>query len=161
MNPDIVKLITDLAPLGTMLTTVAGGIWIVLTYLRSQRDLAATRLFESRRPFLELQLRLYTEAAQVAGKLATAIVGSDDWNKAVFRFWELYWSELAVVEDERVAEAMVKAGEQLGKVADGAPRQVLEVPALELAHALGAGITREWGAHVGARALQISSIQQK
>lgn len=105
-------------------------------------------------------MKLYTETAQVAGKLATAIVGSDDWNKAVFRFWELYWSELAVVEDQRVEMAMVKVSEALGEIARGNPRQVIEIHVLELAHALREGISREWGAHIGARTLQISAPEK-
>ena len=137
--------------------TVVGAVWVLLTYIRSQKDAHIARLFESRKPFLDLQLKLYTETAQVAGKLATANVGSDDWNKAVFRFWELYWSELAVVEDKRVEAGMVKVAGALGAIVKGNPRQVIENPVLELARALRDGIDREWGAHIGARILETSA----
>jgi hypothetical protein len=106
VTPESATLLKDLAPVGTLLlsslTAIGGGVWIVITFMRSQRDLVATRLFESRKPFLEHRLKLYNEAAQVAGKLVTENYGSSEWNKAIYRFWELYWSELSAVEDSKV-----------------------------------------------------------
>jgi hypothetical protein len=111
MSPETVKLIGDLAPALSGLATIVGGIWIVVTYIPGQRELTVTRLFESRKPFLELLLKLYNETAQVAGKLVSSDYGSPDWNKACYRFWELYWSELCVVEDKKVEESMEAVGE--------------------------------------------------
>jgi hypothetical protein len=57
-------LLKDLAPFGTVVVSVVvafgSALWIVFTYVRSQRDLVAARLIESRGPFLELRLKLYT-----------------------------------------------------------------------------------------------------
>jgi hypothetical protein len=131
-----------------------------LDLCQSQKDVYITRLFEARRPFLDLQLKLYTETAQVAAKLAVANLGSDDWQKAVFRFCELYWSELAVVEDKKGEAAMVKVGDTLGKVQEGQPRQILENPVLALARALRDGLSLEWGAHIGTKTLQIAVPQK-
>jgi hypothetical protein len=161
VNPDTLKLITDLTPFGTVLVTVVGAVWIALTYFQSQKDARIARTFESRKPFLEHQLKLYTETAQVAGKLAVAPIGEDDFKKALYRFWELYWSELAVVEDERVELAMEKVGEALAKMENtGAPRSVLEDSVLDLAHALHDGIIDEWGAHMGARMKRIATARK-
>jgi hypothetical protein len=95
---------------------VVGAVWVALTYFQNQKGARLIRMFESRRPFLELQLKLYTETAQVAGKLAVADIGGDEYRKALYRFWELYWSELAVVEEQRVELAMEKIGDALGRM---------------------------------------------
>jgi hypothetical protein len=157
MSAETLKFITDISPFGTALATVVGAVWIALTYFRSQKDVAIARLFESRKPFLELQLKLYIETAQIAGKLAVADIDKEEFKKALYRFWELYWSDLAVVEDKKVEQAMEKVGEALGKMQKGAPREVLEDAVLDLAHALRDGIVTEWGAHVGTKMKQIAA----
>lgn len=152
MNPDTATLLKDLAPDGTLLlsslTAIGGGVWIVVTYMRAQRELVATRLFESRKPFLELRLRLYSEAAQVAGKLVTETYGSSEWIKAIFRFWELYWSELSAVEDANVEAAMVALGKVIGNIATSGAKQPhqgeLEAATYRLAHAVRDGLVPEW-----------------
>jgi hypothetical protein len=63
MSPETLKFITDISPFGTALAAVVGAVWVALTYFRSQQDAAIARLFESRKPFLELQLRLYRNSA--------------------------------------------------------------------------------------------------
>jgi|tagenome__1003787_1003787.scaffolds.fasta_scaffold20773098_2 hypothetical protein len=153
VNPETATLLKDLAPVGTLLlsslTAIGGGVWIVVTYMRTQGDLVATRLFESRKPFLELRLKLYSEAAQVAGKLVTESYGSSEWNKAIFRFWELYWSELSAVEDTNVESAMVGLGKVIGKIATSGAKQPhqdeLETATYRLAHAVRDGLVAEWG----------------
>jgi hypothetical protein len=158
MSPETLKFITDISPFGTVLATVVGAVWVALTYFRGQKDAAIARLFESRKPFLELQLKLYTETAQIAGKLAVADIGKEEFQRALYRFWELYWSELAVVEDTQVEQAMKNVGDALGRMQHGEPRKVLEDAVLDLAHALRNGIVTEWGAHIGTRMKQIASI---
>jgi len=153
MNPETATLLKDLAPVGTLLlsslTAIGGGVWIVVTYMRAQRELVATRVFESRKPFLELRLKLYSEAAQVAGKLVSETYGSSEWNKAIFRFWELYWSELSAVEDANVEAAMVALGKVIGKIATSGGKQPhqreLEAATYRLAHAVRDGLVAEWG----------------
>lgn len=158
MSPETIQLIKDLAPFGTAIATVFSGLWVALTYFRSQRESYAARLFESRKPFLDLQLKLYVETAQVAGKLAVGALENDEWRKVVVRFWELYWSELAVVEDEEVEKAMDRIGDMLGAMDNGAAtKAMLEDCVLDLAHTLRDGIRREWGAHIASKLLQISA----
>src|SRR5262245_20841526 len=80
------------------LVAVGGLLWAITSFLITSRIQAETRQLEARRPFLERQLALYTEATQNAAILAT----SSDMKaleKARQRFWELYWGELAMVEN--------------------------------------------------------------
>jgi len=152
MSPETAKFITDISPFGTALATVVGAVWIALTYFRGQKDAAIARLFESRKPFLELQLKLYTETAQIAGRLVVANVDNEEFKQALYRFWQLYWSELAVVEDQQVERAMEKVGFALKTMQrTDEPHKVLEDAVLELAHALRDGIVNEWGAHIGTK----------
>ena len=77
---------------------------------RAEIETVKTNLEESlvrRGAFLERQLELYFEVAAVTGKIATASEGADK-ELAKRRFRELYWGELAVVEDFEVQRAMVE-----------------------------------------------------
>src|SRR5262245_46171795 len=76
--------------------------------------LAASRKVEATKPFLERQLKLYTEASQVAAAIATTGDNSER-SKAAKRFWELYWGELALVENQDVEAAMVALGDGLSR----------------------------------------------
>jgi hypothetical protein len=156
-TPEILKFITDLTPFGTIIVTVVGAAWIAITYFRSEKAAAIARLFESRRPFLELQLKLYTETAQIAGKIVVPGLPQNERQAAVRRFWELFWSELAVVEGDQVERAMVQVGQALRKMEQGEPLGVLEQAVLNLAHALRDDIMSEWGAHVGDRMSNIAA----
>ena len=53
MSPETAKILNDLAPVGTMFisatSAIGGAIWIVITYIRTQRDLSATKLFEAKK----------------------------------------------------------------------------------------------------------------
>jgi hypothetical protein len=86
-------------------------------------------------------LQLYTTASTAAATLAT----SDDQTErtaALKRFWSLYWGELALVEDRRVEQAMVKFGEGLKRNAD---REELQQLSLALAHACRDSLGASWG----------------
>ncbi len=112
----------------------------------AQAETEAKRLAESRRleatkPFLERQLKLYTEASQVAAKIVTSTNVKEvaDANK---RFWELYWGELALVENQDVEAAMVALGKA---IKDSAPQQQLQHLSLKLAHACRRSLDKSWG----------------
>ncbi len=111
-----------------------------------QRQSESERLQESRRieatkPFLEKQLALYTEATKVAAKIATLPDG-DEVRKATARFWELYWGELAIVENKAVEGAMKNMGDLLrGKAA----KEELARASLKLAHAVRNSLDSSWG----------------
>jgi hypothetical protein len=141
-----------------VLTVVAGGLWGLYTYIDHQNEVqrqsaadsdrdAATRRIEAQRPFLEKQLALYFETAQVAGRLVTLDVKSGDWSDAEQRFWALYWSELSMVEHKIVEQAMVEFGKAL-KAYKEAPnsetKSAIDIAALNLAHAIRSGIEDAW-----------------
>jgi hypothetical protein len=77
----------------------------------SQR-LVETRRIEATKPFLERQLTLYAEATKIASQVATQ-GNSESGKKALARFWELYWGELALVENRSVEAAMKRMGDAL------------------------------------------------
>jgi hypothetical protein len=105
---------------------------------------AQTRKIEATRPFLDRQLALYTEATQVAAKIAT-LPASEARAKAVGRFWELYWGELAMVENAAVEGAMKRFGEVLAGNDD---RKQLQLLSLALAHACRESLDKAWGINV-------------
>jgi hypothetical protein len=65
-------------------------------------------LLEARKPFIDKQLELYIRTAKVAGALVSVNTGIPraEWMKTFREFEELYWTELSMVEDERVKQAM-------------------------------------------------------
>jgi hypothetical protein len=116
----ILALIQGLLPL---MTGIVGGIWIIIVYLSDQEkarsQLAAqvardnvTRTIEAQRPFLKEQLDRYIETAKTAGELVT-LAPSPEWDKSERRFWQLFFTELSMVEDQGVKRAMQNFGGQL------------------------------------------------
>ena len=112
----ILALIQGLLP---ALSAVAGGLWVAFTYLDHQKEARQqqeeqskrdnrTRLLEARKQFIDKQLALYIETAQIAGKLVSTdtSVPTDEWRAASRRFEQLYWTELSMVEDDNVKGAM-------------------------------------------------------
>jgi len=144
------------------MTAIIGGLWVVLTYVdgqhESRRKENETRRLEAQRPFLEKQLALYFETAQVTGKLIVLTPDDKNWPETEKRFWALYWSELSMVEDSGVEEAMVKFSRQLidyttvrksqkdhnQAIDDMQLKGNLEGAALDLAHAIRASIETRW-----------------
>ena len=142
-----------------VLTVVVGALWGLYTFIDHQKEVAreadrqqsqqaATRLLEAQKPFLEKQLALYFEAAQVVGKLVTLKPGDTEWGSNENRFWQLYWSELSMVEDRDVEGAMVKVGKQLAEYKKSPNKdenaRALEISVYELAHAIRNGIQTTW-----------------
>ena len=136
----------------TPILAIAAFGWGIYTYNhttrleleRRQEDAlrtAETRRIEATRPYLDRQLSLYTEATKVTATIATS---SDkrEIEKATKRFHELYWGELALVERNSVAQAMVAfrdAIEAHSSQKDLAPL------ALRLAHACRDELAASWG----------------
>jgi len=120
---------------------VLGFIWGIYQYADANAKQSETRRVEATKPYLERQLKLYTEATQVASQIAT----SDDEGavtKATTRFWELYWGELALVEDEGVESAMGAFGDTLLASND---KETLKQSSLSLAHACRDSLSKSWG----------------
>lgn len=64
--------------------------WGVYQFVATQSSQAETKRIEATRPFLERQLKLYTEATQAAATLSTSKdVGEIE--VASKKFWSLYW----------------------------------------------------------------------
>jgi hypothetical protein len=100
---------------------------------------AEARRVESTRPFLEKQLALYAEAALICARLATS---PGDGN-ALARFWELYWGELALVENNDVERAMVAFKNAL--VITPEDEDALKDCALNVAKSCRISLARSWG----------------
>lgn len=162
-EPHFLRNLNIWLPILTMtlpiMAAIVGGLWTVHVYMENQaaalaraekeavqqRDL---REFEAQRPFLEKQLKLYFETAQLVGTLVTAAPNeSTKWSDWETRFWQLYWSELSMVESRNVESAMRRLGGVLSRyTSDPQPevRQVLQVCAYELAHEIRDSIAERW-----------------
>ncbi|WCM53501.1 hypothetical protein OH720_10965 [Pseudomonas sp. WJP1] len=100
------------------------------------------RQIESTRPFLQRQLDLYIETTQVVARIATKNLA--DTSKDQARFWELFWGELALVENESVESAMVNMSEA---IKDKCPKSYLEQASLRVAHTMRASLDKSWSIH--------------
>ena len=149
-----------------VLAAISGGLWGLYTYIDHTKEThrleqmerekdQRNRLLEAQRPFLEKQLALYFETAQIIGQLV-ALEQKDDpaWAKVRQRFWALYWSELSMVESREVEQAMVQFGEKLTQVGDAlnkdqttffSARSEMNNKAYIVAHAIRSSIEASWG----------------
>lgn len=139
------RLATILGAIGSFVW----GVWLwhdgsskqLAAQERESQRLSETRRIEATRPFLDRQLTLYTEASQVAARLASGESG-DAATKARSRFWQLYLGELALVEDREVEAAMVSFGRALENGGDSSTLRTLSV---RLAHACRKSLDESWG----------------
>jgi len=124
--------------------TFIWGVWVWKDNADEERNAAAaetaryaeSRRVEATRPFLEMQLKLYTEAALVTSRIAHS--GGEG---AIGRFWELYYGELALVENNDVARAMV----DFGKALKANEKTRLEALSLELTRSMRRSLAKSWG----------------
>lgn len=123
------------------MSTLLGVAW---QWRQAQIARIQTALFEARQPFLTRQLELYGEAAKVAARIATT-EDHKELSEATTRFWQLYWGELALVEDRDVEAAMVAFGDVLKS---GAKQAKLQSLSLDLAHAIRRSLDRSWGIEI-------------
>jgi hypothetical protein len=115
--------------------------WGVFQFIATQSAQAETRRIEATKPFLERQLKLYTEATQTTAMLATSNK-TEELDAARGKFWSLYWGELALVEDKKVEAAMVQLGRALER---GEVGLQLQQYSLALAHACRDSLAASWG----------------
>jgi hypothetical protein len=123
------------------LITLSVGIWQYV-------DKAAQA---NREPFLRQQLALAVETSEVVATLATT-TDPAAFETARARFWVLYWGPLAFVEDWNVETSMVAIGKAVpepGTPVPPLPLSALEVPSLNLAHALRDLSLDAWNADLG------------
>ena len=162
------KRLELLFKLAGLLTITFGIVWPLYQYTKTlekdredrkerqvledeQREKEAqAALREARKPFLQRQQELYFEASTLASKLSTLDHGAER-EAARKRFYQLYWGELSVVEDESVEKAMVIFREEFEKYEQErannsqASRRELEKKSLDLAHACRDSLARGWG----------------
>ncbi len=127
----------------------------------AEREAALNRLT----PFLDRQMALYFEASALAGRIATS-KESPEKTRAIQRFKELYWGELAMVENKGVQQSTVAfwwvlegnrnkskcLQEYRGRVAaqEEAMRSVcLRRTSLDLARAARASLIKTWKPGLG------------
>jgi hypothetical protein len=119
----------------TVCGTVLTFVYAQYMALRGGRELqeAAVRAAarESAKPFMAKRMELYQRAAADAAIIAT--IGAGNRPDAEADFWQLYWGELALVEDGAVESAMVRFGKALESPAHDASD--LKRLALGIAHA--------------------------
>ena len=141
-----------------ILTVVGGAAWALVTFLGHEREVAneaklqaisaqESRNFETRRPFLDQQLKYYIEVAKVAGYLVTHKPSDPDWDGNNVRFAQLYWSELSIVESRDVESAMVDFGKKLDlyvRTQTEEAHSELKTASLDLAHAIRADLDSIW-----------------
>jgi hypothetical protein len=145
---DWIKILTVVGALCSFLWGVYQWREKANSELQAKREEAAavaeTRRIEATKPFLDRQLALYVETTKVVAKVATQAQG-DEGKRARERFWELYWGELATVEDREVEAAMVAMGDALKDPA--ATANQLQIAAIRVAHACRGSLDRSWGIH--------------
>ena len=152
MNENRQDRFETLLKLLSPLLAVAVFFWGIYTYRDTARQnfekeqaadkrTADTKRIEATRPYLDKQLALYTEATKVTATIATSH-DQEEIKRATKRFRELYWGELALVERDNVALAMVAFREALD--ADS-KQEALARLALNLAHACRDELALSWG----------------
>jgi hypothetical protein len=94
---------------------------------------------ESRSKFLEKQLDICADIAEIVGTLATQ-ASSEEWLKAFNKFWSYYWGRLGVFENTEIERRMVEFGDVLWNV------QAFDLhhPALCVAHTCKAQARASW-----------------
>lgn len=139
MSESQARAIDALCKLIATLGLVIGGGWSLITYMLGRKDQAKTAAIEAKKPFNEKRLERYIEAVLSASIIATGSPGEIE--NARRRFWNLYWGELALFEDEPVENAMVRFGKALAANGDA---EELKALSLELAHACRNSLAESW-----------------
>ncbi|CAN7735060.1 hypothetical protein LJR290_006857 [Variovorax sp. LjRoot290] len=125
----------------TAMGAVVAFCWGAYQFLLTQRGQAETRRVEATRPFLDRQLKLYTDATQAASTMATS-KSPEEVAAARSRFLLLFWGELVMVEDRHVESAMVEFRDALNA---GKKGPELEQLSLRLARACRDSLAESWG----------------
>jgi hypothetical protein len=143
-------------------TIAVAGFWFGIIQYQRQETARATaltaqikseneaRVKEFKKSFWEKQLGFYLEAARTSATLANFQAEEKaetqaERGKARIRFWQLYWGELAVVEDDLVAAAMITfanclRGNESGTCSDA----TLKSYSLDLAVAFRKSVEKAW-----------------
>ena len=133
----------------SIVVAFAGAILAVYSTIRTtQANKELTSLQHAlnvRNKFLERQTDLYFEASGLASRIATN-TSEQDVQEAIVRFNEIYWGELAVVEDSIVEPAMVDFKRLLER--GDCSKRDLKLSALKLSRALRDSLNKSWKAEL-------------
>jgi hypothetical protein len=159
------------------LSAIAVGLYTVIQYFDGQQkyrdqqadlnnkyhdqqvEINKTRLLEAQKAFFDNQLKLYMEAAKIAGQLVAIDRTKDgwpegkEWKEAYERFYQLFWTELSVVEDNTVKTAMENFSSQLQKVMaspnDRSGDEEFQQLSYRLARQIRSSIEASWRVQLG------------
>lgn len=128
---------------------VAAGFLFGVYQFKTQHDR------EFKKALWEKQLNYYLEAAQAASTLASFNENDEkdiqpEMTKARVRFWQLYYGELAIIEDPNVSDAMKEYGRCLRGYKRGECNQSeLKQHARVLAQAFRNAVAKSWDEPLG------------
>lgn len=127
---------------------ILGVFGAVAAFLWNQWLAVKARHLEAQRPFLEKQLALYFETAALNGRLSVTPPTDSEWVNIEKRFWQLYWSELSMVEAKAVEYKMVALGRAMrdykSDPENDEKREVLHLVIYAVAHAIRDSISASW-----------------
>ena len=149
--------------LGAIIAAIAlpiAGLWSLYAYINDQhrqlqdaserhdRDIAIA-LRDSQRPFLEKQLSIYLSIVNITSAIAnitsTSKYEQEDIKTPLEKFWRLYYGELAAVQTDRVAEAVIEFGKKIGEMQNSSVvADSLKYHSLCIAHAVRHSIQATW-----------------
>jgi hypothetical protein len=151
MTADAARFYTALFSALTIVGVIVGGAYSIFQYFdardRENRtyelQVAAAQL-EARKPFFSKHLDLCSEASNAASTITTT---NDPKNRqaAIENFWRLWDGPLAIVEDNRVAFAMIEFGECLKK---RECKSRLAVLSIQLSHSCRQEISDHFDLHL-------------
>jgi hypothetical protein len=128
---------------------LAGAITGIFSYRASIANSKAASEREYQKPFYDRQMTLYFDASRAAATLASSR-NPNELRKASERFWQLYWGELCIVEDQQVESKMRDFGIVLSQVEKAPGRltvqeqQSLRKPSYDLAQSLRDSLSKAW-----------------
>jgi hypothetical protein len=121
----------------------------------SQREQNEAKEKEFKKTLWERQLGLYLETSQAAATLArfNENAGKEiqpERTKALIRFWQLYYGEMAVVADDNVRRAMTQFGRCLREYDQkNCDQDALKQAALALAQECRNSVAKSWNEPLG------------
>jgi hypothetical protein len=144
---------------------VAGGIWAVYVYTKNERDVVTkqtfeqgsqtrARLIELQKPFIEEQFSTYKVFTGVIGDLLVYTGDRPTWDARMFRYWQLHWGDVALVEDDAVHQAKLNFGgalKQYMAAGDDISYQKLQDASVVLTIAMRRGIQSSWIGELGVK----------
>jgi hypothetical protein len=141
------------------LSAIAVGFYTILLYFDGHDKDNKARLLEAQKPFFDTQLKLYMETAKVAGQIVVIDrtkdrwLESKEWKEAYEKFYQLFWTELSVVEDKTVKTAMETFSAKLQEIIL-VPRDVekdgeLKQLSYQLARQIRSSIESSWQVQLG------------